>query len=312
MAIRKIVSRSIGTDVIAAEDLAANSVTVAEIQDDAVTSAKIDSTSTGMALADLAVDTDTLYVDATNDSVGINISNPGDYYSGSNSLVVSGGLSIRDQSGVSRLEFVDGTSGSDAYVGNIVYVHSGDYMRFNAGVSQRLRIDADGLKFGSDSAAANALDDYEEGTFTPTISVEGASGSLTPSTTWWAKYTKIGRKVHITMQVQWDNVMANGGNSNGAILFGGLPYSYANTNNGGEANLARGGYWGSNNAPGSIFSRELVIHTFYNSSGTSSGYVKYLASNTDRGGYMRVGGGPLSNAGGTSLRMEIEFSYLTN
>ena len=312
MAIRKVVSRSIGTDVIAAEDLAANSVTVAEIQDDAVTSAKIDSTSTGMSLADLNVDSGVLKVDATNDSVGINISNPSDYYSGSNSLVVSGGLSIKDEGGVSRLEFVDGTSGSDAYVGNIVYVHSGDYMRFNAGVSQRMRIDADGLKFGSDSAAANALDDYEEGTFTPIITIEGASSSLTPSTIWWAKYTKIGRKVHITMQVQWDNIMANGGNSNGAVIFGGLPYSYASTNSGGEAYLARGGYWGSNNAPGSVFSRELVLHTFYNSSGTTSGYVKFLSSNTDRGGYMRVGGGPLSNASGTSLKMEIEFSYLTS
>ena len=40
MAIRKIVSRSIGTDVIAAEDLANNSVTVAEITDGAVTEPK--------------------------------------------------------------------------------------------------------------------------------------------------------------------------------------------------------------------------------------------------------------------------------
>ena len=41
MAIRKIISRSIGVDVIAAEDLANNSVTTAEIQDGAVTQAKI-------------------------------------------------------------------------------------------------------------------------------------------------------------------------------------------------------------------------------------------------------------------------------
>lgn len=41
MAIRKIVSRSIGVDVIAAEDLAANSVTTAEITDGAVTAAKL-------------------------------------------------------------------------------------------------------------------------------------------------------------------------------------------------------------------------------------------------------------------------------
>jgi len=42
MAIRKIVSRSIGVDVIVAEDLAANSITTAEITDGAVTSAKLD------------------------------------------------------------------------------------------------------------------------------------------------------------------------------------------------------------------------------------------------------------------------------
>ena len=55
MAIRKIVSRSIGTDVIAAEDLANNSVTVAEIQDGAVTSAKINGlthSSTGILHSD--------------------------------------------------------------------------------------------------------------------------------------------------------------------------------------------------------------------------------------------------------------------
>ena len=43
MAIRKIISRSIGTDVIAAEDLANNSITTAEITDGAVTQAKIHS-----------------------------------------------------------------------------------------------------------------------------------------------------------------------------------------------------------------------------------------------------------------------------
>ena len=41
MAIRKIISRSIGVDVIAAEDLANNSITTAEITDGAVTAAKI-------------------------------------------------------------------------------------------------------------------------------------------------------------------------------------------------------------------------------------------------------------------------------
>jgi len=43
MTIRKIVSRSIGVDVIAAEDIANNAVTTAEIQDGAVTQAKLHS-----------------------------------------------------------------------------------------------------------------------------------------------------------------------------------------------------------------------------------------------------------------------------
>ena len=41
MAIRKVISRSIGTDVIVAEDLAANSITVSELSDNAVTNAKL-------------------------------------------------------------------------------------------------------------------------------------------------------------------------------------------------------------------------------------------------------------------------------
>lgn len=50
MAVRKINSRSIGVDVIAAEDLAANSVTVSEISDGAVTSPKLAS---GAAVANI-------------------------------------------------------------------------------------------------------------------------------------------------------------------------------------------------------------------------------------------------------------------
>ena len=43
MAIRKIGTRAIGVDVILAEDIAANAITTSEIQDGAVTAAKIHS-----------------------------------------------------------------------------------------------------------------------------------------------------------------------------------------------------------------------------------------------------------------------------
>lgn len=50
--------------------------TIATVSDDTITSAKIDSTSTGMTFADLTVDTNTLVVDETNNRVGIGISSP--------------------------------------------------------------------------------------------------------------------------------------------------------------------------------------------------------------------------------------------
>ena len=42
-------------------------------------------------------------------------------------------------------------------------------IEFAIGTAREVRVDSDGIKFGSDTAAANALDDYEEGTFTPHV-----------------------------------------------------------------------------------------------------------------------------------------------
>jgi len=75
--------------------------------------------------------------------VGIGVTNPGSFYSGSNSLVAAGGISVYSTSS-SRIEFVDGTSGSEAYVGNIVYDHTSNFMRFAVNVSERMRIDSSG------------------------------------------------------------------------------------------------------------------------------------------------------------------------
>ena len=55
--------------------------------------------------------------------------------------------------------------------------------------NRKAAIDADGLKFGSDTASANALDDYEEGTHTPVV---GASGWNASSTTAVGTYVKVG------------------------------------------------------------------------------------------------------------------------
>jgi hypothetical protein len=97
----------------------------------------------------------------------------------------------------------------------------------NAGPVERMRITSDaylrmaassgGIQFNGDTAAANALDDYEEGTWTPT----NLSGGLTINLQ-RAAYTKIGNLV--TIQFYAD--VPTGGNGD-PIILGGLPFNNA-------------------------------------------------------------------------------------
>ena len=64
------------------------------------------------------------------------------------------------------------------------------------------RFTPDGLCFGSDTAAANALDDYEEGSWNASIS--GAEGGGPTSYSGSGSYIKIGRLVYATLA--WSNV----------------------------------------------------------------------------------------------------------
>ena len=72
------------------------------------------------------------------------------------------------------------------------------------------------------TGAANKLDDYEEGTWTPAVS---NGGTLTLGATPMAKYVKIGSQVTVWFYI---NCNAHSGNSQ-ALKISGLPY----TNNGG-------------------------------------------------------------------------------
>jgi hypothetical protein len=87
--------------------------------------------------------------------------------------------------------------------------------------AERLRIDSDGLKFNGDTATANALNDYEEGAWTPTI--EAASGNAATLTVGSAMYTKIGRQVNVTAYIHSIDLTAM--TSGSYILLKGLPYT---------------------------------------------------------------------------------------
>ena len=80
------------------------------------------------------------------------------------------------------------------------------------------------------SADANTLDDYEEGTFTPTFS-PGAGAFTTASATGF--YTKIGRFVNVYINF----VITTIGTASGSLSFTGLPFANGAANR--HANLVR-------------------------------------------------------------------------
>jgi hypothetical protein len=90
--------------------------------------------------------------------------------------------------------------------------------------TQILRIDADGVKFGTDSAAANALDDYEEGTFNFGISFGGGSTGITYNHR-TGTYTKIGRQVTVNGLI----ALTNKGSDTGDARITGLPFTIPNS-----------------------------------------------------------------------------------
>lgn len=82
-----------------------------------------------------------------------------------------------------------------------------------------LDLSANGAYFGT-AAAANLLDDYEEGTWTPTIVGSTTPGSPTYSTQ-AGKYTKIGDMVFVQFRLK----ITAGGSIAGNLSIGGLPFT---------------------------------------------------------------------------------------
>lgn len=69
------------------------------------------------------------------------------------------------------------------------------------GTSEIARFTANGLTFNGDTAAANALDDYEEGESSALSMTTATSGSITLNTNYDTfKYTKIGNRVTVSGQ----------------------------------------------------------------------------------------------------------------
>ena len=124
---------------------------------------------------------------------------------------------------------------NDSAGGSFIFASANKDLRFGANDAEKMRLTSDGylrmasgtggIQFNGDTAAANALDDYEEGTWTPTIEGEGSNPTLTGYSTQVGRYTKIGRVVTIHCALQPAGTSVAG---TGNLRFGGLPFTSAN------------------------------------------------------------------------------------
>jgi hypothetical protein len=124
-----------------------------------------------------------------------------------------------------------GATNSDGFVFGInssltyLYNRENKDIAFGTNNTERMRIlSGGGITFNGDTAAANALDDYEEGTWTPVFSDDGTSGNNASSyNTQIGWYTKIGNLVNIQMRIS--NAVFSSFNTSHALYIKGLPYT---------------------------------------------------------------------------------------
>jgi hypothetical protein len=119
---------------------------------------------------------------------------------------------------ISRIVSTTTSTSNNSEAGHLAFfVKSG---AVSTAAEERFRVTANGVTFNGDTAAANALDDYEEGIWTMGITFGGASVGVTYGSN-TGQYTKVGRKVTVTGQM----VMTNKGSSTGIAKITGLPFT---------------------------------------------------------------------------------------
>ena len=166
--VTQVKSSNIAIGAITSDQIASGAITVADIPDGEITAAKLHTTAVtdklgytpvapgdSPSFAGLTIDTDTLYVDSTNNRVGIGTSNP----SYNLDIVTSGttaSLQLKEDNDAGTTVFyntINGSTGNnyiyfgdaaDLNAGQIRYNHNADHMSFNTNATERLRIDSSG------------------------------------------------------------------------------------------------------------------------------------------------------------------------
>ena len=115
------------------------------------------------------------------------------YHSSDQSYIKNSTGNLRIETDALRLRSKTGTENYlKADVNGAVELYHDNSKKFET-LSTGVRAQG-GIAFGSDTAASNHLDDYEEGTFTPTMTFDTHQSN--PAGTFTAQYQKVGNIVH--------------------------------------------------------------------------------------------------------------------
>ena len=165
----------------------------------------------------------------------------------------------------------------------LTYVPTGN-VNINIGNTANITVGtltANGIKFPATqvtSADGNTLDDYEEGTFTPTLRYDvGTSGVTYASRA--GKYTKIGRKVFVEFQVG----LSSKGTGSGEVYLGNLPFTVASDMSSAEPGYVGVTFW-------SGFSTGVTyLWGFANNASTDLAFRRTTTTSTSAGSYLVIG-----------------------
>jgi len=147
-----------------------------------------------------------------------------------------------------------------------------------------------GILFGTDTADASTLDDYEEGTWTP--SFNGYSTGIT------GKYTKIGNKLTITID-KATSILA--GSIVGPVIITGLPFTVSGSEKWfGPVGHIRGATAGATNRPVAMVGLS-GIGLFTDDSFGSVSYTTYTQANWD--------GSIITQNGTTTVILHWSFTF---
>jgi hypothetical protein len=114
---------------------------------------------------------------------------------------------------------IRGSSGQiEFYTGSADGASSTERMRVTSDGYLRMASGSGGIQFNGDTAAANALDDYEEGTWTAVITTTGGSVTIGSQT---CTYTKVGRLVTLNGIISVSGISS----PTGQLTITGLPFT---------------------------------------------------------------------------------------